>query len=279
MRVSRRSRYCHAVSADETAGREAETFRPSPERFDATFGRVAAGKVIHKLFDRAMGPFPANVEPFSLVTREGLDRVFAELQLQEDDHLVDLCCGRGGIGLWFAMEARARLTGVDFSPVAIAEAERRAEHFLPNSRAAFVVADASETTLARGSADAVVCIDALQMLPEREAALREAGALLRGDGRIVLTTWELDESPSGRTPLADVGQVVEAAGLHLVLREEHPEWLERQTALYELAIAADGDSVEPAIHALAEEGRRVMSPPWENARRVLVVAELATQDL
>ena len=95
-------------------GREAETFRPSPKTFDATFGRVAAGEVIHKLFDRAMGPFPANVEPFSLVTREGLDRVFAELQLQEDDHLVDLCCGRGGIGLWFAMEARCPSDGRRF---------------------------------------------------------------------------------------------------------------------------------------------------------------------
>jgi ubiquinone/menaquinone biosynthesis C-methylase UbiE len=263
------------VPTDETAGKEAETFRPSPETFDETFGRVAAGMLIHELFDRAMGPFPPNVEPFSLVTREGLDRVFAELQLQKGDHLVDLCRGRGGIGLWFAMEAGARLTGVDFSPVAIAEAERRAELFLPNGGASFVVANASETSLARGSADAVVCIDALQMLPDREGALREAGALLRGDGRIVLTTWELDESPSGRTPMPDVGQVVEAAGLHLISREEHPEWLERQTALYESAIAADGDNAEPAVHALAEEGRRVMSPRWEKARRVLVVAELA----
>jgi ubiquinone/menaquinone biosynthesis C-methylase UbiE len=219
-----------------------------------------------------MGPFPPNVEPFSLVTREGLERVFAELQLEQDDHLVDLCCGRGGIGLWFASDAGARLTGVDFSPTAVAEARSRAALFLPEGRAAFVVADASEASLDRGSADAIVCIDALQMLPDREAALREAGALLRGDGRLVLTTWELDESPSGRTPLADVGRVVEDSGLCLLLREEHPEWLERQNALYESAIAADGDVAEPAIRALAEEGRRVMAPPWTNARRVLVVA-------
>jgi hypothetical protein len=75
--------------------------------------------------------------------------------------------------------------------------------------------------------------------------------------------------------LADVGEVVETAGLQLVLREEHPEWLERQTALYESAIAADEDNTEPAVHELAEEGRRVMSPQWQNARRVLVVAESA----
>lgn len=104
------------MPTDEPAGDEAEAFTPSPEAFDETFERYAEGKVIHELFDREMGPFPPNVEPFSLVTREGLDRVFAELRLQQDDHLVDLCCGRGGIGLWFAMESGARLTGVDFSP-------------------------------------------------------------------------------------------------------------------------------------------------------------------
>jgi predicted RNA methylase len=66
------------------------------------------------------------MEPFSLVTRQGLDRVLTELRLAPGDHLVDLCCGRGGIGLWFASVSGARLTGVDFSPGAIAQASRRA---------------------------------------------------------------------------------------------------------------------------------------------------------
>jgi ubiquinone/menaquinone biosynthesis C-methylase UbiE len=250
---------------------EAEPFVASPATFDEAFANAAAGRVTNELFDRTMGPFPENVEPFSLVTRDGLERVLAELQLEQDDHLVDLCCGRGGIGLWFAQESGARLTGVDFSPVAIEEARRRAELFLPEGRASFVVADADETSLDRRFAAAVVCIDALQMLPDREAALREAGSLLRDDGRIVVTTWELDVSPTGRMPLADVGQLVEDAGLRLLLREEHPEWLTRQNDLYESAIAADGDDAEPALRALADEGRRIL-PMIAQMRRVLVVA-------
>ena len=168
------------------------------------------------------------MEPFSFVTREGLDRVFAELQLEPGDHLVDLCCGRGGIGLWFARESGARLTGIDFSPVAVAESERRAGLFVADGQASFVVADATETSLERGSADAIICIDSLQLFPDGEEALREAGSLLRGDGRIVLTAWELDETPPGRTPIPDVARAAEAAGLNVVLREEHPEWLEGQ---------------------------------------------------
>lgn len=245
--------------------------KPTPEDFDEAFANVAASKLIHELADRELGPFPPNVEPYSLVTREGLERVLRELELERDDHLIDLCCGRGGIGLWFARETGARLTGIDFSPAAIAEATRRAELFLPEGRASFVTANASDTSLARGSADAIVCIDALQMLPDREAALREAGALLRGDGRLVLTTWEVDESPSGREPLTDAGELVERAGLRLLLREEHPEWIERQNALYESAIAADNENAEPAIREFAEEGRRVL-PIMADARRVLVVA-------
>jgi hypothetical protein len=71
--------------------------------------------------------------------------------------------------------------------------------------------------------------------------------------------------------LADVGQLVEDAGLRLLLREEHPEWLARQNDLYESAIAADDDDAEPALHALADEGRRIL-PLIAQMRRVLVVA-------
>ena len=186
---------------DSTA---AEPSRPMQETFDEAFAEVSAARSVNALFDQVMGPFPPHVEPFSLVTREGLERVFAELRLEPDDHLVDLACGRGGIGLWFARESGARLTGIDFSPVAVAEAERRAGLFVADGQASFVVADARETSLERQSADAVVCIDALQLLPDGEASLREAGSLLRGDGRIVLTTWEFDETPPGRTPMPDV---------------------------------------------------------------------------
>ena len=257
--------------ADDSAADMAAPFAPSSERFDEVFTDVAAGRVVNELFDQVMGPFPSQVEPFSLVTREGLERVLLELQLEPDDHLVDLCCGRGGIGLWFAHESGARLTGVDFSPQAISEAKRRAQLFVAEGRASFVVAEASETSLERKSADAVVCIDALQMLPDREAALREAGRLLRGEGRIVITTWEADESPEGRTPLPDIGRLVEAAGLRLLLREEHPEWNARMAQLYERAIAADSDDAEPAVRSLAKEGRTLL-PRVPQLRRVLVVA-------
>ena len=45
----------------------AAPFAPSSERFDEVFTDVAAGRVVNELFDPVMGPFPSQVEPFSLV--------------------------------------------------------------------------------------------------------------------------------------------------------------------------------------------------------------------
>jgi ubiquinone/menaquinone biosynthesis C-methylase UbiE len=260
-----------ASEAEAADASEATPGRPTPDGFDQVFANVAASPRLNQLFDEVMGPLPPHVEPFSLVTRAGLDRVFDELQLDSGDLLVDLCCGRGGIGLWFAERSGAQLVGVDFSPAAIEQAEARARLF-SGVQASFVVGDAAQTPLESETADAVVCIDALQMLPEREQALREVGRLLRPGGRAVITTWETDEEiVLGRTPIRDVGPLVEAAGLTLLLREEHPEWLERQRELFERAVAEDGDDAEPGVKMFAEEGRYVL-PRMDQVRRVLVVA-------
>src|SRR6266699_2127983 len=87
----------------------AEPFAPSSERFDEVFTDVAAGRVANELFDQVMGPFPSQVEPFSLVTREGLYRVLVP-------HV-----------------SPARPTRVPLSRPSIREEQRRASLNLPES--------------------------------------------------------------------------------------------------------------------------------------------------
>lgn len=243
--------------------------------FDEVFARVTEAPRTNELFDQVLGPFPADVEPFSLVPRKGLDRVLTELRLEPGDHLVDLCCGRGGIGLWFASVSGTRLTGVDFSPGAIAEASRRAEAFVPRSRASFVVADAADTSLPGETADAVVCIDALQLVADKNGLLREVARVLRPGGRAVITTWERNAGELRGLPpeysIADAGALVEAAGLRVLVREECDDWLEQQRTFFQRVIAEDGDNAEPALRSLAEEGRSFLSHS-SSVRRLLLVA-------
>jgi ubiquinone/menaquinone biosynthesis C-methylase UbiE len=246
----------------------------SPAVFDEVYAQISGARQTNTLFDQVLGPFPPGVEPFSLVPRRGLDRVLAELRLGRGDHLVDLCCGRGGIGLWFASVSGAALTGVDFSPGAIAEARRRAELFVPRPQASFVVADGADTGLPAHTAGALVCVDALQLVPDAGGLLREIARVLRPPGRAVITTWERSTgAPTGLPSsfaIADAAALAEAAGLHIVVREEHDDWLKDQQAFYQQVIAADSDTAEPALRLLAAEGR-AMLPYMTFAHRLLLV--------
>ena len=249
----------------------------SAEVFDEVFARVGEAPHTNELFDQVLGPFPAGVEPFSLVPRTGLDRVLAELRLGPGEHLVDLCCGRGGIGLWFASVSGARLTGVDFSAGAIAGASRRAAAFVPRPRASFIVADAADTALPADTADAVVCIDSLQFVPDKNALLCEVARVLRPGGRAVITTWERRGSEPADLPatyaIADADALAEAAGLQVLVREEHDDWQEQERAFYQRVIAEDGDDAEPALRLLAQEGRDLL-PHAASVRRLLLAARL-----
>jgi 2-polyprenyl-3-methyl-5-hydroxy-6-metoxy-1,4-benzoquinol methylase len=156
---------------------------PSPGDFDEVFARVAGAPRTNDLFDQVLGP-PEGVEPFSLVPRAGLDRVLAQLRLEPGHRLLDVCCGRGGIGLWFASVSGARLTVVDFSPRAIAEASRRAGLFVPRSQASFMVADAADTSLPAKTVDTIMCIDALQLIPGKNGCcVRQPGSFARAARR------------------------------------------------------------------------------------------------
>ena len=248
---------------------------PSPAVFDEVFSHVAAAPRANGLFNQVLGPFPAGVEPFSLVPRQGLDRVLAELRLRPGAQLLDLCCGRGGIGLWFAAVSGARLTGVDFSPTAIAQAAHRTAGFVPSPPASFMVADATATSLPAAAMDAVMCIDALQLVPDRRGLLHEAARILRPAGRLVLTTWERREGAPADVPfpysITDVSGLAEAAGLRVLVREEHDDWQEQELTHYRRAIAEDSDDAEPALRMIAGEGREML-PYAASARRLLLVA-------
>jgi len=121
----------------------------------------------------------------------------------------------------------------------------------------------------------VMCIDALQLVPDRRGLLHEAARILRPAGRLVLTTWERREGAPADVPfpysITDVSGLAEAAGLRVLVREEHDDWQEQELTLYRRAIAEDSDDAEPALRMIAGEGREML-PYAASARRLLLVA-------
>lgn len=245
-----------------------------PATFDALFRSEQHGGGFSKVAHLADPTLPPEVEPFSFLCSDLLRHIAASLVLRPDDTLVDLGCGRGGPGLWLASTAGVRLSGVDFSAVAVAQAQWRAVIFgLEEAR--FHTGDLTGTGLPNAMASAVVCIDALQYASDRTAAAAEARRLLRSDGRLVLTGWHPRTPGDPRLPdrhrHTDWPAVLRTAGFASVACHAQPTWSEAYLRIYRVALQLGEPGADTALAGLQGEARRRL-PTAHLLRRVAVTA-------
>jgi len=110
------------------------------------------------------------------------------LRLGPEVHLLDVACGSGGPSLDLVERTGCRVTGLDVEPAGIAQAEAQASARGLADRAGFRVTDCGgRLPFTDGSLDAVLCVDAINHLPDRFGTLREWARLLRPGGRLLFT--------------------------------------------------------------------------------------------
>jgi SAM-dependent methyltransferase len=97
--------------------------------------------------------------------------------------ILDVGCGDGelAVGLW---QRGAKVTGIDLSPRMIEAARERARRH--DADVMFIVAPAKDLPFAPSTFDVVVAVTVLCFVKDAVPVLREAGKLLRPDGRLVI---------------------------------------------------------------------------------------------
>ncbi|MEU1345290.1 methyltransferase domain-containing protein [Streptomyces sp. NPDC005827] len=160
----------------------------------------AVGKLYDRLTLTALndGTFNPNIHigfwdtPDSTATlEEAVDRltdVLIERLLVDDSaHVLDLGCGVGGPGIRVARRTGARVTGISISQEQVKTANRLAAEAGLADRAEFRHADAMKLPFEDGTFDAVMALESIIHMPDREQVLTEVARVLRPGGRLVLT--------------------------------------------------------------------------------------------
>jgi len=145
----------------------------------ADFEADALARVRRRTFDEDFGQN-------SWTSAEEYRRWAAWLALGPGAHVLEIASGSGGPARRLAELTGARVTGVDVDPHAVATANARARGL--DGRVSFQVADAAAALpFADASFGALVCVDAVNHLPDRAAVLREWRRVLEPGARAVWT--------------------------------------------------------------------------------------------
>ena len=245
---------------------------PSAADFDQGFSAAGTSAGLRGL-GTCRADLPPEVQPFSFVSAPCCV-MWPSAAPSLGQTLADLGCGRGGPGLWLAREAGVSLVGVDFSPVAIDQATRRATLFGVTAKARFVVGDLTGTALPDAHADAAMSIDAFHFAADPAAAAAEARRILRPAGRLVLTNWQPKVPDDARLPVRlriDWLRLLRGAGFGDVSVEAQPGWHDLYTRVYRVAIDIGDPHDDSGLASLQDEARRRL-PEAGLTRRVVVTA-------
>jgi len=207
---------------------------PALRHYDANYGNFKT-QLYEEIRREAFGE---DVGQSSWLTADELARFVQQLDLSAGKMLLDVACGSGGPALWSAASAGCSVKGVDVHPDAIAAANSLKQERGLAERAEFHVGDASvRLPFADSTFDAILCIDAINHLPDRKQVIAEWSRLLKPGGRLLftdpitvtgpLTSPEIAiRSSIGFFLFVPIGydeQVIEAGGLHLLAREDVTE--------------------------------------------------------
>ena len=132
--------------------------------------------------------FGEDVGQTGWLTSDEQDLFISWLSLTPESRLLDVACGSGGPTLRIARETGCAVVGVDLHEQGVAAARAQALAEELDGRASFQRGDASQPlAFESASFDGLICIDAINHLPDREFVLREWHRVLKPGGRLVFT--------------------------------------------------------------------------------------------
>lgn len=192
------------------------------------------------------------------LTADEHDIFLSWLKLDHNCSLLDVACGSGGPSLRAARLTHCRVHGIDIHEDAVRTALSQAEQANLIEEAKFQQVDASKALpFSDASFDAVICVDAINHLPDRASTLREWARVLKPGGRVVFTDPIVVTGPLSNAEIAlrsSVGfflfvpseldeELLVKAGFKLIEKEDRTENMARIAKKWRAAREARADDL------------------------------------
>jgi ubiquinone/menaquinone biosynthesis C-methylase UbiE len=261
---------------------EESRFLSQVRTWDAFYTESQVAEFRRRLYVEAFGEeYPSNEATDGYITRNELREMAAGLKVGPGQIIVDLGCGRGGPGQWIARTTGTTLVGIDFSQVALEQAQARARG-LGIAHCSYQQGTFDATGLDSASVAGAFSIDVIWAIPDKRAGFAETARILKPDARFVFTDWERDLSPPGYpAPVQDHRPLLEETGFEVERRQLSPHADAMRRKFYEAMLARRGE-LEREIDQRTAESNLREARAWlglldgvdymQHSRRVLVVA-------
>ncbi|MGD0272266.1 MAG: methyltransferase domain-containing protein [Gaiellaceae bacterium] len=210
--------------------------------YEAFYAAVEHSPAHHAFCERVFGK---DLCQHGFADLEQLELLIEVAGLGPNQRLLDLGCGNGMIAEYLSDRTGARVTGLEYIPLAIEQARRRTA--AKSDRLAFEVGDINQLELAQSTFDLVLSIDSMYFSDDYAATIRELRTALRPGGRMAIfyshgrEPWvPVEEFPAetlspDKTPLAEA---LDANGLSFrswdLTTQEYRLALRREEVLSEL---------------------------------------------
>ena len=204
------------------------------DHYGATYEQFAA-QVYAEIRAQAFGE---DIGQTGWLTADEHDMFLSWLKLDRSNRLLDVACGSGGPSLRAARLTHCRVHGIDIHEEAVRTARSQAEQASLTEEAKFQQVDASKPLpFSDATFDAVICVDAINHLPDRVQTLREWERVLKPEGRVVFTDPIVITGPLSNAEIAlrsSIGfflfvpsefdeELLVKAGFELVEKEDRTE--------------------------------------------------------
>ena len=178
--------------------------------YNAFYSATEHSQAHHAFCERVFGK---DLCQHGFTNLEQLELLIQVTRLSSAQRALDLGCGNGMIAEYLSDCTGAHITGLDYIPQAISQAQQRTA--TKSERLAFIVGDINQLELPSSVFDVILSIDSMYFSKDYTATLRELKAALRPSGQMAIffshgrepwvpkDEFPKETLPPDKTPLAD----------------------------------------------------------------------------